>query len=551
MLAVSGHGGTYGAAGAVALCGSLLAAVIVLQSSPPPAAATLLVYEGDTRVATGAGAPFAHASSGQPVLGGQSVHTGDRTKASLTYPNKAQVRLDSNTNLRVNNISRLPSGGLLADAYQSIGKTWTAMSGLAAGSTYAIHAPNSTTAEVRGTEFEVIVEIVNGQTVVRINVFSGMVAVTADGVTILLVAGESTTIVSGSPPTPAAPISQSDRLDSFTVFNQTLDQAEGTPQSFGDGHLSPPQSTGLIDGPYADGRSDLQFLLGWPGSEFQLDVFAPDGALYGSDSTNAPPVTIKVSKAAAGQWKYRVTDVQSRPGEAWWVIVSSIPSSASAGVPPPAPPSGGPAQTPGGSSGTIVPITPPGSNGGTTGGGITSSGSAAPPPPPPPPPPATTSVEVRGDGSIAAGVQAAGTQCHSATDGSVRFKLRADYAESDGSAANGSASLRLDFATTDSCTPGAAGARDYEVTSGTFAKESRTGDTTVLVLTAPTMTDVTKPGKGSKPVACTGFVIRVTIIGGGNGPRSSEIGFEILDSGGGDWWAATTGSLLTGSLTIG
>jgi len=325
VLAFGGHGGTFGAAAAVAFTTGLLGAVIVLQqAAPTPASALLTLYEGSASVSRAGGAGSEAAHSGDTLSAGQTLETGDHTKASLTYPNLAHAMLDSESELHLNSVSRGVSGAMTIDASQPFGKTWHTLSRLAQGSTYVIRAPNSTTAEVRGTEFEVIVEIVNGLTIVRINVFSGIVAVTANGVTVILSAGESTTITSGEPPSAAAPISDADRQDSFTVFNETLDKTQGVPVSVTGDHFSPPQSTGLIDGPLGDGSSDLEFTLGWPGSKFELDVYRPDGTAFADLASGAPPISLTAYQAEAGVWRYRVTDIVSRPAESWWVIVTRI-----------------------------------------------------------------------------------------------------------------------------------------------------------------------------------------------------------------------------------
>jgi hypothetical protein len=71
----------------------------------------------------------------------------------------------------------------------------------------------------------------------------------------------------------------------------------------------------------ADGKSDLQFVLGWPGSLYELTVVDPDGNVSARSASSVPPLSISVPSARAGTWQFTVRDVQSAPGEAWWVVV--------------------------------------------------------------------------------------------------------------------------------------------------------------------------------------------------------------------------------------
>jgi hypothetical protein len=571
-----GRGGTFGAAAAVALTSGLLVGVVVLQElTPAPASARLTVFEGKAEAGDAGFASFHQVRSGDSLTQGAVLRTAAQTKASVTYPNSSQVRLDSNTQLHLNSVTRALDGTMKIDAFQSIGKTWSSLSQLATGSSYTIHAPNSTTAEVRGTEFEVIVEIVGGVTVVRINVFAGIVAVTADGVTVVLTAGESTTITSAAPPTPAQPISTGDRVDSFTVFNQTLDSSQGVPIAADGGYFTPPQSTGLLDGPTGDGVSDLQFNLGWPGSKFGLAVFAPDGTLSQRLQSASPPVAITAYRAATGVWKYQVTDLESRPGEAWWVIISRItPSQLGSGVAqgPPAgassspPPTGAsifpassiqglPHSTPGAQpSPWPSPSSAPSPSPSPNPVPPNPTPSPSPPPPPPPPPaPSPGAAYVRGDGSIATGPAAASAECASSPGAPVRFSLRTSHTPDKG-AADAAGSASIGFATADSCTPSVAGPRTYELGSRTLrnihVSISGGARTVVMTFSNLTITDETTSGKhGAIVVECSRFTLQVTVVPGSGGPHSGQIGFEVRDGDGKLVWSSGLRPLVTGSLS--
>jgi hypothetical protein len=562
VLAVHGRGGTFGAAAAVALTSGLLAGVIVLQqATPAPASARVTVFQGRAEAAQLAGGKFHQVRSGDSLVQGDVLRTAGTTKASLTYPNASQVRLDSNTELHLNSVTRALGGAMAIDAFQPIGKTWSSLSQLAVGSSYTIHAPNSTTAEVRGTEFEVIVEVVGGVTVVRINVFAGIVAVTSNGVTVVLRAGESTTIAPGAAPAPPQPISQQDRFDSFTVFNQTLDKSLGVPVAAAGDFFTPPQSTGLLDGPAGDGASDLQFTLGWPGSRFALAVYAPDGTLNQSLESAAPPVALTAYRAEVGVWRYRVTDVESLPGEAWWVIISRItPSRLASGVTAAPPASSSPAPTPAPGSppsptALLKPVAalPPTHPSPQPSPSPTAPPAVIPPPTPPPAPtpPPSPSPQVdglRADGSIAAGAPGVGALCESAPGADVRFKLRAS--------ADDTGSATLDFKSASSCTPGEIGSRTYDITSATVrtVHESSAGGVRTVVITFSSLniTDETTPGAhGAIAVECSKFTLQVVVVTGSGGPHAGEVGFELHDGDGKLLWSTGLQPLETGSLAAG
>src|ERR1700680_1684218 len=320
---------------------------VALAVTQPPAAAetaaVLTVFTGTVDVEKSHTPTFAHAQSGDQVSAGDSIRTGPETKAAITYPSGTVARLDSNTRLTITQFGRSAGGGWNIDAYPAVGKAWRRMDQIVGGSSYVVNAPNSVAAEVRGTEFEVIVEAQGVSTVVRLDVFAGIVAATANKGTVAVTTGESTTTSPGLPPTPPAAIPAADRQDTFTVFNETADAARGKPVSVNTDHFSPAQATGKVAGATGDGTTDLQFTLCWPGSRFEMSVFDPAGSVYAQVASAVSHVTVVVADASTGEWSYQVTDIQSLPGEVWWVIVSVIPdgpdktgASATTSPPPPA-----------------------------------------------------------------------------------------------------------------------------------------------------------------------------------------------------------------------
>jgi FecR-like protein len=355
------------------------AVFVALGVTQPPAAAetaaVLTVFTGSVDIEKSHTPTFAHALSGDQVSAGDSIRTGAETKAAITYPSGTVARLDSNTRLTITQLARTAGGGWNIDVYQAVGKSWSRMAQLVGGSSYVVNAPNSVVAEVRGTEFEVIVEARGVSTLVRLDVFAGIVAATANKGSVSVTTGQSTTTSPGLPPTPPAAITATDQQDTFTVFNKTADAALGKPVSVNNDRFSPAQATGKVAGATGDGSTDLQFTLGWPGSRFELTVFDPAGSVYAQVASSVSPVTMVVADASTGEWSYQVTDIQSLPGEVWWVIVSVTTDApdktgASASTSPPAP-----AKAPQGSNTS--------GGGSTTAGGTSTPSSVGTPPPAP------------------------------------------------------------------------------------------------------------------------------------------------------------------------
>jgi hypothetical protein len=318
----------------------VFAALAVTQ--PPASAETtavLTVFTGTAEIQKSHSGVFTRAQTGDQVSGGDAVRTGDETKAAITYPSGTVARLDSNTRLTISQFGRTTGGGWNIAVFQAVGKSWSRMSHLVGGSSYVVNAPNSVAAEVRGTEFEVIVETHGGSTVVRLDVFAGVVAATANRGSVSVSSGQSTTTAPGLPPSAPDAITTADRQDSFTVFNETADASRGKPVSVNTNRFASTETSGVVTGRTGDGSTDLQFTLGWPGSRFELTVFDPAGSVYADVSSAVSPVTIVVADAQAGFWSYQVTDVESKPGEVWWVIVSEIPDATAQ------PPAGGSSST--------------------------------------------------------------------------------------------------------------------------------------------------------------------------------------------------------------
>ena len=284
-------------------------------------AAVLTIFTGTASIQRGAAAVSA-AHSGDGLASGDSVLTGSDSKAVVTYLDGSLTRLDSATRITIS-VSRAARGALRTSFAQSAGLTWSQVKRLISGASFRVSGPNDAVAEVRGTRFGYYVEHdPSGGPVVWIDTYEGLVRVSSrTGPAVTAGPGQRVTVKVGAAPTPPGPIPPADGQLSFTVFNQTVEAVRGAPVAFQSGALSSGQTTRAFT-VTADGRSDLQFVLGWPGSIFQLTVVDPQGKVVAQPASSSSPLTVTFARARQGTWTFTVHDVHSSPQEAWWVVVA-------------------------------------------------------------------------------------------------------------------------------------------------------------------------------------------------------------------------------------
>ena len=294
-----------------------------------PASAVLTIYKGSAQRAVAGSSIFSAATTGQVLNGGDQVRTGGATAAAIRFGDGSITRLDSNTALSITTLSHHGSQYQTSLA-QSTGKTWNRVLHLVGAASFRVSGPNSSTAEVRGTTFALIVEP-NGD--VRVDDYAGTVIFTGkSGSGLVISTGQSSTLLSGTnAPQAATTIPTADLQDQFTIFNVAADANE-TATGGGDilsvsanNTIAVGETAGTFTGGAADGNSDLSFTLDWPGSTFELVVVDPDGEDYDSVISDQHPVTYTVPKARVGAWSYRVHDISSaQPTEQWSVVVGAI-----------------------------------------------------------------------------------------------------------------------------------------------------------------------------------------------------------------------------------
>jgi hypothetical protein len=123
---------------------------------------------------------------GEALNPGNTVHTGSGGHAAIQFPDGSYVRMSPDTSVTVTAVQLQKNGSLQsASVIQKVGRTLTSVQHLATGASFQVGG-HSVSAQVRGTEFEVLVRS-NGTNLIK--VFDGTVTVSG-ATTAKLTAGQ-------------------------------------------------------------------------------------------------------------------------------------------------------------------------------------------------------------------------------------------------------------------------------------------------------------------------------------------------------------------------
>ncbi len=176
----------------------VIPAVLLAVQRPSAAGSTLLtIFNGTASVAHGP-TDFALASDGDILKAGDRVRTDDAGHALVTFFDGSTLELEPATTIQIDVVASNTDGSIAIELSQAIGRTWASVQKLTRiESKFEIKTPTST-ASVRGTAF--LTEVLpNGET--RLHTTEGTVAVTAQGTTVLVTAGLTTTVRPNAAPT--------------------------------------------------------------------------------------------------------------------------------------------------------------------------------------------------------------------------------------------------------------------------------------------------------------------------------------------------------------
>ena len=290
---------------------------VVQASAAVTAPATLIVYNQTVAV------------NGSGGTAGQALNANDDVKtrtghAAIQFPDGSYVRMSPNTEVQITRVQLQKAGNLDAvEVAQKAGRTLVNVQHLASGSSFKIDG-HSVSAEVRGTQFEVLVRQNNTN---LFKVFAGSISVS--GTTRQAVnAGQEVDVSAGGVLGPVRPI-QRDPQDPYALTAQCANAvAAGTTQGTLQVSTGDPISTGqTAEFGYDSSGGALTFALCYPGSFMTLSVFSPDGVEHAS--RNGTSGVANHIEGKAGHWRAVVHAVTVAPAEAFVVaFAGNAPCSA-------------------------------------------------------------------------------------------------------------------------------------------------------------------------------------------------------------------------------
>ncbi|HEV2028986.1 MAG TPA: FecR family protein [Candidatus Dormibacteraeota bacterium] len=264
--------------------------------------------------------------AGQALNPGSTVHTGEGGHAAIQFPDGSFVRMSPDTSVTLT-AARLQNNGNLQEAsvVQKIGRTFTSVQHLVGGATFQVGG-HSVSAQVRGTEFEVLVRG-NGTNLIK--VFEGTVTVTGT-TTIKLTAGQQVDVdASGRLSSQRA--TQPDPQDPYPLTAQCSTAASsgntaGTMQSSSGESLTKGNSA---ESDYNSPGGNLTLAFCYPGSLMSVTVTDPAGTTYTRRGT--APIVIKIANGPAGVYKALVTAIDVPVAGEAYSLTFATDASCSAG----------------------------------------------------------------------------------------------------------------------------------------------------------------------------------------------------------------------------
>ncbi len=311
------------------IVGGVIVTLGVAAQAATSVGATLTAFVPTVSVARSGGA-YAPATSGTIVQPGDSVKTDALGRAQIKFPDGTVTRLANSSEITISS-SHFSKDGNVHDIsiLEKVGRTLSTVQHLAGGASFQV-VGNSTTASVRGTVFEIVV---NGDGSVLIKLFSGGLDV--DGKShVHLTANQQVTVdPQGNIGTPVTIVP--DPNDPF-VGDLAAEQAakDGTTPGTEQDYIGPPLHNGETQQytySFAGGK-DLKAALAYPGSLMRLNIEAPDGRNY--TKSGPSPIVVTLLDPAAGIYKFDVVGVSglNPAGEEPYLIVAATEPCSTANI---------------------------------------------------------------------------------------------------------------------------------------------------------------------------------------------------------------------------
>jgi hypothetical protein len=264
---------------------------------------------------------------GESLDAGKTVHTGNGGHAAIQFADGSFVRMSPDTSVTVK-ATQLQKDGTLksASVAQKVGRTFSSVQHLAAGATFEVGG-HSVSAQVRGTEFEVLVRS-NGTNLIK--VFDGTVVVTGGGISVTLTAGQEIEADANGKLATKRQI-QTDVQDPYPLTSQCSKAASsgnnaGTAQTTSGEGLTRGQTA---QSTYNSGGGNLTLAFCYPGSLMSVTVTDPAGRAYSKQG--AAPLIVKIANGPAGVYKAVVTALDVPAGGEAYSLTFATDAACAAG----------------------------------------------------------------------------------------------------------------------------------------------------------------------------------------------------------------------------
>src|SRR6266480_2914374 len=265
----------------VLLLGSSYWFFVVQASAAVTAPATLIVFNQPVTVNNTPGNP------GQALNANDEVATKAKGHAAIQLPDGSYVRMSPETTVQITSVQLQKNGQLqTADVVQKVGRTLINVQHLASGANFKVGG-HSVSAEVRGTQFELLVRANNTN---LIKVFDGTVSVSGKK-TVNVNAGQEVDADANGTLSAVRPI-QRDPQDPYALTAQCVKAvSSGTTAGTLQTSTGDPISTGqTAEFGYDSRGGTVNVALCYPGSFMTLSVFTPDGVEHASRNGASPVV---------------------------------------------------------------------------------------------------------------------------------------------------------------------------------------------------------------------------------------------------------------------
>src|SRR5262245_30699858 len=287
---------------------------VVQAQAAVTAPATLVVFNQPVSVNHNAGTP------GQALSAGDEVATGTTGHAAIQLPDGSYVRMSPGTTVQVTSVQLQRNGSLqAAEVAQKVGRTLVNVQHLTSGSTFKVGG-HAVSAQVRGTEFEVLVRQDNSN---LIKVFDGTVSV-AGRTTANVGPGQEVDADASGKLSPVRAI----RPDKQDPYQLVAECRKAVAQGSNPGTVQITTGDAISSGQTAEVEYQspggiTRTALCYPGSYMQLRVTNPQGVAYWFPNGDSP--IRHQHQGTAGVYRATVIAVNVSPAEPWVVAFAADP----------------------------------------------------------------------------------------------------------------------------------------------------------------------------------------------------------------------------------